>query len=87
MFFTFRKYLYLYSHVEKNVVADIWGFDKNAVDVLQNMKPLDEDLNQKYAILLENSGFIPETETEVREGCNSYCKFIEYYSKRFFNVN
>ena len=74
-------------HAEKNFVADIWGFDKNAVDVLQNMKPLDEDLNQKYAILLENSGFIAETETEVREVCNSYCKFIEYYSKIFFNVN
>ena len=47
------------------ISADVWGFDSNAVDVLQKMKPVDELLNHRYAILLENSGYIPETETDV----------------------
>ena len=58
---------YLLFEVSRNVLLDIWGFDENAVDILQNMKPLNEDLNQKYAILFENSDFMNETETEVSE--------------------
>lgn len=29
------------------------------------MKPVDEFLNHRYAILLENGGYMPETETDV----------------------
>ena len=47
------------------VCTDVWGFDKNAVDVLQKMRPVDEFLNHRYAILLENSRYIPEPETDV----------------------
>ena len=57
------------------ISQDVWGFDKNAVDVLQKMKPVDEYLNHKYAILLENGEYTPETETDVSiiSGTNVSC--------------
>ena len=35
----------------------MWGFDENAVKVLENMKPADESLIYKYAILLGDKAF------------------------------
>ncbi|XP_046853532.1 uncharacterized WD repeat-containing protein alr3466-like [Xenia sp. Carnegie-2017] len=43
----------------------VWGFDKKAVDVLKNMKPTDEFLNQRYAILLDSAGCVPEADQEI----------------------
>lgn len=39
------------------------------------MKPVDEYLNHRYAILLENGGYTPETETDVSiiSGTNVSC--------------
>ena len=32
--------------------SDVWGFDEDAVHVLHNMRPHDESLILKYAVLL-----------------------------------
>lgn len=40
---------------------DVWGFDENAVKVLENMKPVDESLIYKYAILLGGKTLKPVT--------------------------
>lgn len=37
----------------------VWGFDENAVKVLENMRPADENLIYKYAILLGEKAFKP----------------------------
>ncbi|KAK3736028.1 hypothetical protein QZH41_002746 [Actinostola sp. cb2023] len=42
----------------------VWGFDENAVSVLQNMRPADESLIYKYAILLEDKNFTKKTDDE-----------------------
>ncbi|KAK2566790.1 putative U3 small nucleolar RNA-associated protein 13 [Acropora cervicornis] len=39
----------------------VWGFDENAVKVLENMKPVDESLIYKYAILLGGKTLKPVT--------------------------
>ena len=36
------------------------------------MKPVDEFLNHRYAILLENGGYVPETETDVSTRVHVY---------------
>ena len=33
-------------------LIDVWGFDEDAVKVLANMRPADENLIYKYAVLL-----------------------------------
>ncbi|CAB4018379.1 U5 small nuclear ribonucleo 40 kDa [Paramuricea clavata] len=58
--------LLVFASEDNNIY--VWGFDKNAVDVLQKMKPVDEFLNHRYAILLENGGYMPEAETDVSKG-------------------
>ena len=48
---------------EPSHVADVWGFDEEAVEVLKNMKPQEDsdDLIRKYAILLDQgSELLPE---------------------------
>lgn len=41
------------------------------------MKPVDEFLNHRYAILLDNSGCIPaETETDVNNGISRILIFV-----------
>lgn len=40
---------------------DVWGFDENAVKVLETMKPVDESLIYKYAILLGGKTLKPVT--------------------------
>ena len=45
--------------------ADVWGFDEDAVKVLENMRPADENLIYKYAILLGEKALRPIIETEV----------------------
>ncbi|XP_020913413.1 U5 small nuclear ribonucleoprotein 40 kDa protein [Exaiptasia diaphana] len=45
----------------------LWGFDENAVSVLQNMRPADESLIIKYAILLEGKNTIRKPEEENTE--------------------
>ncbi|CAH3158443.1 unnamed protein product [Porites lobata] len=37
----------------------VWGFDEDAVKVLENMRPADENLIYKYAILLGEKAFKP----------------------------
>ncbi|EDO28570.1 predicted protein [Nematostella vectensis] len=44
----------------------VWGFDMDAVSVLQNMRPADESLIFKYAILLGDK--VPRAEQENVEG-------------------
>ncbi|KAL9965739.1 hypothetical protein ACROYT_G029581 [Oculina patagonica] len=39
----------------------VWGFDEDAVKVLENMRPADENLIYKYAILLGGKHFKPIT--------------------------
>lgn len=58
--------LLVFASEDNNIY--VWGFDKNAVDVLQKMRPVDEFLNHRYAILLENGGYMPEAETDVSKG-------------------
>jgi hypothetical protein len=59
--------------------ADVWGFDKNAVDVLQKMRPVDEFLNHRYAILLENGGYMPEAETDVSILMLYFCPHASHF--------
>ena len=47
--------------MELFVLIDVWGFDEDAVKVLQNMRPADENLIYKYAILLGGKHFKPGT--------------------------
>ena len=52
----------------------MWGFDENAVKVLENMKPVDESLIYKYAILLGGKTLKPVTndnEVYFRDCCKS----------------
>ncbi|XP_031573939.1 ribosome biogenesis protein WDR12 homolog, partial [Actinia tenebrosa] len=42
----------------------VWGFDEKAVAVLQNMRPADESLIFKYAILLGDKALGKQTEDE-----------------------
>ena len=45
----------------------MWGFDEDAVKVLENMRPADENLIYKYAILLGEKAFKPlKKEFEVQ---------------------
>ena len=46
-------------------MADVWGFDENAVKVLKSMKPVDYDLTRKFEILLNNRN--KKKEDEVRD--------------------
>ena len=49
------------------VWTDVWGFDEDAVKVLENMRPADENLIYKYAILLGEKAFKPvKKDVEVR---------------------
>ena len=49
------------------VRTDVWGFDEDAVKVLENMRPADENLIYKYAILLGEKAFKPvKKDVEVR---------------------
>lgn len=49
------------------VWTDVWGFDEDAVKVLENMRPADENLIYKYAILLGEKAFKPvKKDLEVR---------------------
>lgn len=61
-----EKYYQILFILQFFVFIDVWGFDKKAVDVLKNMKPTDEFLNQRYAILLDSVGCVPEADQEVR---------------------
>ena len=47
--------------MELSALIDIWGFDEDAVKVLENMRPADESLIYKYAILLAGKHFKPVT--------------------------
>jgi len=44
--------------------VDVWGFDENAVAVLENMRPADENLLMKYAILLDKRS-TPKSDAKV----------------------
>jgi hypothetical protein len=48
-------------------VSDVWGFDEKAVSVLRNMRPADESLIHKYAILLGEKAFNRRTDEEVSD--------------------
>lgn len=52
--------------------SDVWGFDDQAVSVLQNMKPQDlESLVTKYSILLDSdSELLPQN---TKDGVGSAC--------------
>ena len=51
-----------------DIYVDVWGFDENAVKVLENMRPADENLIYKYAILLGEKAFKPiKREIEVQQ--------------------
>ena len=53
----------------------MWGFDEDAVKVLENMRPADENLIYKYAILLGEKAFKPvKKDVEVRV-CLSHPNF------------
>ena len=57
------------------VWTDVWGFDEDAVKVLENMRPADENLIYKYAILLGEKAFKPvKKDVEVRV-CLSHPNF------------
>ena len=47
--------------MELFVLIDVWGFDEDAVKVLEDMRPADENLIYKYAILLGGKHFKPVT--------------------------
>ena len=47
--------------MELFALIDVWGFDEDAVKVLENMRPADENLIYKYAILLGGKHFKPIT--------------------------
>ena len=53
-----------------HLISDIWGFDDQAVSVLQSMKPQDlETLVNKYSILLDSSSeLLPQN---TKEGVSS----------------
>ena len=72
-----RKKLALY-------VVDIWGFDDQAVSVLQSMKPQDlETLVTKYSILLDSSSeLLPQN---TKEGVSRNCKELVFFCF-FLNV-
>ena len=69
---------YIYFHWN---VADVWGFDDAAVQVLQNMKPQDlEVLTYKYAVLLDpDSGLLPKNNTSKSVSI-SYITLHKYLS-------
>lgn len=53
-------------------MTDVWGFDEDAVKVLENMRPADENLIYKYAILLGGKHFKPITkDVEVEWSANN----------------
>ena len=37
------------------VFSDVWGFDYEAVEVLKQMKPMEDTLSHRFAFLLQNN--------------------------------
>ena len=61
-----------------SITLDVWGFDGDAVNVLENMRPADENLIYKYAILLGEKAFTPtKADLEVRHASSFmwFCLF------------
>ncbi|GFN83516.1 vegetative incompatibility protein het-e-1 [Plakobranchus ocellatus] len=63
----------------------VWGFDDAAVQVLQNMKPQDQEmLTYKYAVLLDpDSGLLPSNANSAQAGNDSVTNRVAGFILKF----